>query len=84
VRRVGASISELGVGARHGLRTLGFTTLPAMPNAQVTDDASVLHWHQPTDTVANCDLDVAARTLSLVWETLQAVDQADATTAEAR
>lgn len=80
VKTITASYSELSVGARHGLRTLGFTSLPANGAA---GDSAVPHWHQAGDTVANCDLDVAARTLTLMWDVLQAVDAAP-TTSEAR
>jgi len=75
MRRVSATYSELSLGARHGLRPLAFTALPA---SNAADDASVPHWHQPSDTVANCDIDVAARTTALIWGVLQAIDLTDA------
>ena len=71
VRGVSATYSELSIGASHGLRTLGFTALPA--NA-VASHAAVPHWHQAGDTAANCDMAVAARTTTLIWNVLQAID----------
>jgi hypothetical protein len=58
--------TEGSIGAKHGFRVL---TLLAL-----ADDGALGEWHRPTDTMANVDPDVVARTEAFVWELLSEID----------
>jgi hypothetical protein len=67
IRSLFGSYNELSIGALHNLRTLGIFGF--------SQDDAVPHWRQPTDTLANVDIDATARATELAWLLLQAVDQ---------
>jgi acetylornithine deacetylase/succinyl-diaminopimelate desuccinylase-like protein len=66
-RSVQGAASELSIGAKHGLRTIGLFGL--------TQDGAVPHQHQPTDTTENVDVDAAVQAAELAWRFLQVVDE---------
>jgi Zn-dependent M28 family amino/carboxypeptidase len=57
--------SPLAAAGCRSLAIIDFTAGGVLPN-----------WHQPTDTVANIDLQVLDRTEEFVWALLQEIDQA--------
>jgi hypothetical protein len=65
-RNLNTGYSELSVGVLHGLRTIGLGSFTAAGESP--------HWHQPTDTLANVDAAVIARSTELAWHFLQALD----------
>ena len=68
-RQLNLAYSELSVGARYGLRTLGLGAIRR-------DGQPVDTWHRPTDTVDQISADVLQRCESLAWQVLQGIDQA--------
>lgn len=78
--RVAASHPELGaegdtfagaytegaIGVMHGFRVLTLTSAPR--------GAVLTEWHRPTDTVANLDVDVLARSEAFLWALLRELD----------
>lgn len=71
MRDLNLAYSELSVGARYGLRTIGLGALPR--NGLPVDT-----WHRPTDTVDQISEDVLTRCESLAWHLLQGIDHQDA------
>ena len=68
-RSARGAYSEMNIGALHGLRTIGLFG--------VARDGTTPHWHQPSDTLANVDIDATARAAELAWHFLQAIDRTE-------
>lgn len=75
-RHLNIAYSELSVGARYGLRTVGLGAIRR-------DGLPVDTWHRPTDTIDQISADVLNRCETLAWLLLQGIDQAHASTLEA-
>ncbi len=70
-RHLNLAYSELSVGVRYGLRTIGL-------GAMLRTGQPVATWHRPTDTIDHIGADVLTRCATLAWQLLQRIDQINA------
>ncbi|MFC1463254.1 MAG: M28 family metallopeptidase [Candidatus Brachytrichaceae bacterium NZ_4S206] len=70
VRDFDLAYSELSIGAKYGLRTLGLIGL--------TPEGDLPNWHTPDDVIGNLNEATLERTAEFAWHLLQAIDTEDA------
>ncbi len=69
VRDFDLAYSELSIGAKYGLRTLGLIGL--------TPEGDLPNWHTPNDVIGNLDEATLERTAEFAWCLLQVIDTED-------
>ncbi|MCS6848128.1 MAG: M20/M25/M40 family metallo-hydrolase [Anaerolineae bacterium] len=70
VRDFDLAYSELSIGAKYGLRTIGLIGL--------TPEGDLPNWHTPHDVIGNLNAATLERTAAFAWHLLQAIDAEDA------
>lgn len=70
VRDFDLAYSELSIGAKYGLRTLGLIGL--------TPEGDLPNWHTSADVIGNLNEATLERTAEFAWHLLQAIDAEDA------
>jgi hypothetical protein len=69
VRDFDLAYSELSIGSKYGLRTIGLIGL--------TPDGDLPNWHTPHDVIGNLNEATLERTAEFAWHLLQAIDAED-------